>query len=128
MPDLKTRLSTWARSLKAELTALNSAARDPRTPWYAKGLAIVVIAYALSPIDLIPDVIPVIGLVDDLILVPLGIALVLRFIPPDVIAEHRAKAIEAAHVPPSKLGLFIVVAIWLAALVLIAAIVRRRWL
>ena len=85
-------IKTWAKTLKRDAHALYLAARDPRVPWYAKGLAIAVAAYALSPIDLIPDFIPIIGYLDDLIIVPLGIALVVRMIPPDVMAEHRALA------------------------------------
>ena len=82
----------WARQLKREIEALMLAARDPRTPWYAKWLVAGVVAYALSPIDLIPDFIPVLGQLDDLILVPLGIAIAIRLIPTEVLAECRAKA------------------------------------
>lgn len=127
MSTIMARLKAWARGLKAEVSALAQAARDPRTPWYAKALALVVVAYAFSPIDLIPDFIPVLGMVDDLILLPLGIALVLHFIPPEVMAEHRATAIDAAHIPPSRTGLFIVVSLWLAALLAVAA-VMHRWI
>lgn len=127
MGDTATRLRAWAKGLKAELSALSHAARDPRTPWYAKALAVFVIAYAVSPIDLIPDFIPVLGMVDDLILLPLGIALVLHFIPPEVMVEHRAKALEAAHVPPTRMGIVIVAALWLLALFVVAA-VMHRWL
>jgi uncharacterized membrane protein YkvA (DUF1232 family) len=80
------------RKLKKETYALYLACKDSRVPWYARALAAVVVAYALSPIDLIPDVIPVIGYLDDAILVPLGIILVLRMIPPSVLAECREKA------------------------------------
>jgi len=85
-----------ARRLRTEAHALYLACRDPRTPWYAKLLAAAVIAYAVSPIDLIPDFIPVLGHLDDLILVPLGIWAVLKMIPPEVMAECRARAAEAA--------------------------------
>lgn len=125
MGNVATRLKNWARGLKAEISALSQASRDPRTPWYAKVLALVVVAYALSPIDLIPDFIPVLGMIDDLILLPLGIALVLHFIPPEVMAEHRAKALETAHLPPSRAGIVIVAALWLVALLAIAAIMHR---
>ncbi len=91
------RIETWkqkARELRTETYALYLAVKDPRVPWYAKFSAVCVVAYALSPIDLIPDFIPVLGYVDDLILVPLGIALTIGMIPPEVLAECRANAQE----------------------------------
>lgn len=94
------RLKTFARRLKAELLALSFAARDPRTPLLARAWALLVLAYALSPIDLIPDFIPVLGYLDDLLLVPAGLWLALRLIPPDVLADARREA--AAH--PQKLA------------------------
>lgn len=103
----------WARAVKRDTRALYSAARDPRVPWYAKALAIVVAAYAVSPIDLIPDFIPVIGYLDDLILVPLGIALVIKLIPPPVMAEHRQLA-EARDRPVSMVAGVIVIIVWVA--------------
>jgi uncharacterized membrane protein YkvA (DUF1232 family) len=104
--------------MRQELGALAGAMRDPRTPWFARALASVVLAYAASPIDLIPDFIPVLGLLDDLILVPLGIWLVLRLVPADVMAEHRARA---AILDPrlARSGLAIMVAIWLASAALL---------
>ena len=81
-----------ARQLQAEVYALYLAYRDPRVPWYAKAVAACVVGYALSPIDLIPDFIPVLGYLDDLVLIPLGIALVLRMIPPAVMVECRERA------------------------------------
>ncbi len=81
-----------AKRLKSEIHALYLAARDPRTPWYAKVLAVLIIGYALSPIDLIPDFIPVLGYLDDLIIVPAGIALLMRIIPNGVLQECREKA------------------------------------
>lgn len=119
------RLKTWALRLKADIAALNSAARDHRTPWYAKALALVIVAYAMSPIDLIPDFIPVLGIIDDLILLPLGIALVLHFIPPEVMAEHRARNADIAHVPASRSGIALVVGLWLFALLAIASVMHR---
>lgn len=94
------RLRDFARHLKGELLALSLAARDPRTPWPARLLALLVLAYALSPIDLIPDFIPVLGQLDDLLLVPAGLWLALRLIPPPVMADARARA--AAH--PARLA------------------------
>ena len=93
------RLKRWAGRLKTELHALYLACGDRRVPWYARALAVAVVAYAFSPIDLIPDPIPVLGYLDDLILVPLGIALAVRMIPPDVLAERRAEARAAAAGP-----------------------------
>ncbi|MCU0986149.1 MAG: DUF1232 domain-containing protein [Acetobacteraceae bacterium] len=113
------RLSGWAASLKREVAAIAGAARDPRTPLVAKLLAVAIVAYALSPIDLIPDVIPVLGVLDDLLLLPLGIWLVVRMIPAEVLAEHRAAAAEA-KLAPSRAGAAIVVALWLAALAALA--------
>ena len=81
------KLKDWARSIKRDVHAIYLAARDPRTPWYAKALAVCVAGYALSPIDLIPDFVPVIGYLDDLIIVPLGILAVVKLIPPEVMAE-----------------------------------------
>ena len=89
------RWQTAARALKRELYALYLASRDPRTPWYAKAAIAGVLAYALSPIDLIPDFIPVLGYLDDLVLLPAGIWMALRLIPPTVMAESRARAEEA---------------------------------
>ena len=80
----------WARQLKIEVYALYLAYRDPRVPWYARLVAVCVVGYAFSPIDLIPDPIPVLGYLDDLVLVPLGILLAVRLIPPKVMREHRA--------------------------------------
>jgi len=103
-----------ARQLKAELYALAYAYRDPRVPWYAKVLTAAVVAYALSPIDLIPDPIPVLGYLDDLILLPLGILLVVRLIPPEVLAECRAKAHTTLRDPPPMrwVAAIVIVGIW----------------
>ena len=107
------RLKAWARALKRDVVALWLAARDPRTPWSARIVAGLTAAYALSPIDLIPDVIPVLGLLDDLLIVPLGIWLALRLIPPPLMAEMRERAADAGR-PTSRAGLVIVIAIWIA--------------
>lgn len=95
MPSLE-KLRQRARRLKAEVFALYLAARHPDTPWYAKLLIVVIVAYALSPIDLIPDFIPIAGYLDDLVLIPMGIALAIRIVPPQVLAECRARAQEVA--------------------------------
>ena len=114
------RLKAWAGRLKTELRALYLAYNDPRTPLPARALAIVVVAYAFSPIDLIPDPIPVLGYLDDLILIPLGIALAVRMIPPDVLAECREEARKAGNKagPKGTAAAVAVVAVWplLAAL------------
>lgn len=112
-------LRVWARAIKRDIVALWLAARDPRVPWYAKLIAGVVAAYALSPIDLIPDFIPILGYLDDLLIVPSGMVLALKFIPDPVIAHLRAQALKVKR-PTSTAGLLIVVATWLAAIALVA--------
>ena len=111
LSDLKQR----ARLLKAETFALYLAARHPATPWYAKLLAAAVAAYAFSPIDLIPDFVPILGYVDDLILIPMGIALAIKMIPPAVMTECRARAqkIISDGKPVSRAAAVVVVVIWL---------------
>ena len=111
------------QKLRAEVHAAWLAARDPRTPWYARAFGLLVTAYALSPIDLIPDFIPVLGLVDDAILIPLGLWLFVRMLPAGLIEEHRATAAAAAARPGSSAGAIIVVALWL----LIAALLAWLW-
>jgi uncharacterized membrane protein YkvA (DUF1232 family) len=119
------RLRAWAQSITRDVHALYLAARDPRVPWYAKALAGAVAAYALSPIDLIPDFIPVLGYLDDLILVPLGILLVVALIPPGIMAEHRAAATAAREKPNSTSGAIAIIAIWTALCVLFAWLTYR---
>ena len=111
------RLNVWARGIKRDVTALWLAARDPRVPWYAKALSAAVAAYALSPIDLIPDFVPILGYLDDLLIVPLGIWAAVKLIPDSVMADLRAKALEQRK-PTSMAGLAAVVFIWLAAIAL----------
>lgn len=110
----------WARTIKRDVHAVWLAARDPRTPWFAKVLALAVAAYAISPIDLIPDFIPIIGYLDDLIIVPLGIMLVVRFIPPELMDEHREAASKASERPVSRVAVGVVIAVWIACAVLLA--------
>ncbi|MFN3624096.1 MAG: YkvA family protein [Hyphomicrobium sp.] len=118
------RLRSWARSIKRDVHALYLSARDPRVPWYAKAIALAVAAYALSPIDLIPDFIPVLGYLDDLVLVPLGILVAIRLIPAEVLAEHRASASDA-RLPMSRGAATVIVAIWIGlALVCFGALLR----
>ena len=108
------RLKASARALKREVLAVYLAAKDPRTPWYAKGLIFLIVAYALSPIDLIPDFIPVLGYLDDLILIPAGIWLAIRMVPPEVLVEAReAAATQGAEESVGKLGAVIIVFLWI---------------
>ena len=108
------RIKTWARNLKRDAHAIYLASRDPRVPWCAKALAIAVAAYALSPIDLIPDFIPVIGYLDELFILPLGIWLVVRLIPDGIMIEYRARAIEAGQRPTSRAGMAAILLLWMA--------------
>ena len=116
-----------ARALKVETLALYHVARDPRVPWYARLFVGVVVAYALSPIDLIPDFIPVLGYLDDLILVPLGLALALRMVPQDVLDECRARAERDASRPTSRGAMLAIVGIWLACAILVIWLVARAF-
>ena len=109
-------LERWAGQLKAEIQALYLAYRDPRVPLYARSFAALVVGYAFSPIDLISDLIPVLGYLDDLVLVPLGAALAIRMIPDPVLAECREKARQASSEtkPVNRVAAVAVVAVWLA--------------
>lgn len=111
-------LRSWARLIKRDVHALYLASRDPRVPWYAKALAIVVAGYAISPIDLIPDFIPVLGYLDDVILLPLGIYLVVNLIPPAIMAEHRELAEAATERPVSRTAAAVIIVLWLASVAL----------
>jgi len=114
-----TELTSWARSIKRDTVALYFAARDPRTPWYAKLLSGVLVAYALSPIDLIPDFVPILGYLDDLLLLPLGIWVAIRLIPRPLMEEHRARAATASEPPVSKIAAAAIVVIWAGVTALI---------
>src|SRR5215472_2458877 len=115
-------LKARARALKAEVVALYFAARHSRTPWYAKAFVVAIVAYALSPIDLIPDFIPVLGFVDEIILLPFAIALAVKMIPADIMAECRARAsqqlLRASRI--GRIGAAIIVLFWIALVVLAA--------
>jgi uncharacterized membrane protein YkvA (DUF1232 family) len=110
----------WARRIKRDIVALWIAARDPRVPLLAKFVAGAVAAYALSPIDLIPDFIPVLGYLDDIIIVPLGIVLAVKLIPSELMAEFRQEAVRRAARPVSRAGALAVIALWLIAAVWLA--------
>ncbi len=103
----------WARSIKRDVLAIYFAARDPRAPMLARLLALAVAAYALSPIDLIPDFIPILGYLDDLLIVPLGILLVIRLLPAPVLASARAKADALIARPQSRAAAVVVILIWI---------------
>src|SRR6266487_1279864 len=109
------KLKNWSRIIKRDVHALFLAGRDPRVPWYAKALAVAVAGYALSPIDLIPDFIPVLGYLDDLIIVPFGILLVVRLIPSEIMAEHRELAEAAQERPVSLTAGIVIVCIWVGS-------------
>jgi uncharacterized membrane protein YkvA (DUF1232 family) len=111
--NLRARILKWARALKAEIAVLAAAIRDPRTPWYAKALGMFIVGYAVSPIDLIPDFIPVLGFVDDALLLPLGIWAVRRMIPAEVMAEHRAKVEAGTRLPPNRTAAAIIIGLWI---------------
>jgi uncharacterized membrane protein YkvA (DUF1232 family) len=112
------RLRAWAREIKQDVVALWLAGRDPRVPWYAKLVAAAVAAYALSPIDLIPDFVPVLGYLDDVIILPLGILLAIKLIPPELMAEFRAEADRRAERPVSRIGAAAIAVFWLAVFAL----------
>ena len=115
---MSARLKSRARALKREVLAVYLAAKDPRTPWYAKGLILLVVAYALSPLDLIPDFVPVLGYLDDLVIVPGGIWLAIRMIPPEVLVDASSSA-AAGGVDwrVGKFGVVIIVLLWVLALI-----------
>lgn len=125
----------WKRQawrLKRETYALYLAIRDPRVPWYAKALAVCVVGYAFSPIDLIPDFIPVVGYLDDLIIVPLGVALVVKLVPPPVLADCREQAAatlqgKASDWAAARIAMYIIIAVW-ALLAIACAIWITRFI
>ena len=121
------RIRAWAGRLKRDGYAVYLASRDPRVPWYAKAVAVAVAAYALSPIDLIPEFIPVLGSLDDLILVPAGLWLAIALIPDEVMTECRAQADAALQRPASRAGLIAIILLWIAGAAVLAWAVLRRW-
>ncbi|MFN2235136.1 MAG: YkvA family protein [Anaerolineales bacterium] len=123
-------MKSWkqrVKVLKSETYALYLAAKDPRVPWYAKALIFFVVAHTLSPVDLIPDFIPLLGYLDDLIIAPLGIAIAIKLIPPEILAECREKAQQmfAEDQPPNKWAAVVIITVWLlGALLLVAFLIR----
>jgi uncharacterized membrane protein YkvA (DUF1232 family) len=108
------KLRDWGRSLKRDVVAIWLASRDPRVPWYTRVLALAVAGYAFSPIDLIPNFVPILGYVDDAIVLPLGVLLILRLIPREIMVEHRVSATRLADSPRSGTGSVIIAVIWLS--------------
>lgn len=121
MPSIFDRTRTWARELKTNLVAVYLAGRDPRTPLFAKIVAVAVAAYALSPIDLIPDFIPVLGHLDDLLIVPLGLFWAIRLIPAEIWDEHCKAAAAAGHLPRSWWAGAAIFALWMVGAIALAA-------
>jgi len=121
------RIKAWAHEVNRDGYAIYLAARDPRMPWYAKVLAVAIAAYALSPIDLIPDFIPVIGYLDDLVILPLGIWLVVSLIPDEVMVEYRAKASEAVQRPTSRAGMIAIILVWITGALMLGWIGYVSW-
>lgn len=120
------KLKARARALKQEVYAVYLAARDPRTPWYAKALVSLIIAYALSPIDLIPDFVPVLGYLDDLIIVPGGIWLAIRLIPPEALEEARVTAAtRSVDRRIGRIGAALIILIWIVAILWVASLFLR---
>ena len=115
------RLAQWAHALKRDSFALYYVARDPRTPWYVKLLAGAIVAYALSPIDLIPDFIPVLGLLDELLLLPAAVWLAFKLVPEPVLAESRQRAAAALERPTSRTAAVVIVLVWIACAVALGA-------
>ena len=114
------KLRDWGTSLKRDVVAVWLASGDPRVPWYTRVMAIAVAGYAFSPIDLIPNFVPVLGYVDDAIVLPLGVLLMLRLIPREIMAEHRVSATRLADSPRSRTASVIIAAIWLSITVVSA--------
>jgi uncharacterized membrane protein YkvA (DUF1232 family) len=121
------RIKTWARRLNRDGHAVYIASRDPRVPWYVKALAIAVAAYALSPIDLIPDFIPIVGYLDDLVIVPFGVWLVVSLIPAEIMAECRAKADAAGRRPVSRAGMIAIIVLWVLGVMTLGWIGYVGW-
>ena len=115
------------KHIKIEIYALYLAYRDPRVPWYAKALVAVVVGYAFSPIDLIPDFIPVLGYLDDLILLPLGVAAALKMIPEEVMADcrSRSKEVMSQEKPVNWMAAIVIISIWLMLIAMTIALVVR---
>jgi uncharacterized membrane protein YkvA (DUF1232 family) len=117
----------WARRLSAQTYALYLAYRHPKAPWYAKALTALIVGYVFSPIDPIPDFIPVVGLLDEMVVVPIGVLLAAKMIPPDVLEECREKAREVAEgeKPVSRVAAVVIVAVWVLCVALAVYLALR---
>ena len=124
---MRQRASRWAFLVKRDVHAIYCAARDPRVPWYAKALAICVAGYAFSPIDLIPDFVPILGYMDDVIIVPLGILIVVKLIPPEIMAEHRALAAATRGRAVGHTAVIVIAIVWTACIVFAGWICYRAF-
>ena len=125
-PSLLSRLKARARALKNEAYAVYLAAKDPRTPWYVKALIFFVVAHTFSPIDLIPDFIPILGYLDDLIITPGGLWLAVRLIPPEVLAEARVTAAtQGVDRSVGKIGAVIIVSLWIVGIAVAVYLILR---
>jgi uncharacterized membrane protein YkvA (DUF1232 family) len=123
--SVRERFRGWARHIKRDVHALYLAAQDPRVPWYAKVAAVAVAAYALSPIDLIPEFIPVVGYLDDLVIVPLGILLAVKLVPPELLSEFRTAAANAeGERLLGKRGATVIVLLWILGVLAAAFWIR----
>lgn len=127
MSQFLEKLKQRSKQLKIEIYAIYLAYKDPRVPWYARIFAACVVGYAFSPIDLIPDPIPILGYLDDLILIPLGVVLVLKMIPPEVLAECREKAQERMRQdkPVNRIAAFVIITIWIILTILVIVIMLK---
>lgn len=115
MVEIKERIIQWAKKLKRDLIAIYMAMKNPKTPWYAKVMALVVVGYAFSPIDLIPDFIPILGYLDDALLLPIGIAITIRLIPKEIMAQARKEAENTPmHTGKHPVATAVIICIWLA--------------
>jgi uncharacterized membrane protein YkvA (DUF1232 family) len=129
MPPLLSKLKAQAARLKRNIIALYLAARDPRTPWYAKAVVGCVVAYALSPIDLIPDFIPILGYLDDLLLLPLGIYIAIKLIPPEILNQCHVKAAAMnGSLPRNWRAAVFIALLWVVALALVGYFLTENFL
>ncbi|GJL64394.1 MAG: membrane protein [Nitrospirales bacterium] len=120
------KLRKWAKVVKRDIHAVYLASHDPRVPWYAKLLAVLVVAYALSPVDLTPDFISIIGYLDDLVLLPLSLLLVIRLLPPGIMAEHRSIAEKDGRLPQNWVAAAMIIFLWAAGIVFLGWIFLRN--
>lgn len=119
--------ATRARAVRRDLRALYLARRDPRIPWHARVFAAIILAYALSPIDLIPDFIPVLGYLDDLVIVPLGLIALVKMLPPDLLQEYRIRADSEVELPKSRSAAIAIIVLWLSGIAVTLWLLRRHF-